>query len=111
MSDIASWFKPLGDRIVIEHLEDPENTTLENIKTLEGLSLVTPETAKTKSAWGRVVAAGPGDFGVGGIFMQMRVSVGDEVLVMKYSGTEFHVDGVPYLCLSQKDILGVRKKS
>jgi chaperonin GroES len=40
----------------------------------------------------------------------MSVKPGDRVLFAKYSGTEYKVDEVEYLILSEKDILGIVQK-
>ena len=37
----------------------------------------------------------------------MHVRAGDKVLFAKYSGTEYKVDDIEYLILSEKDILGI----
>ena len=37
----------------------------------------------------------------------MNVKAGDKVLFAKYGGTEYKVDDVEYLILSEKDILGI----
>ena len=37
----------------------------------------------------------------------VTVSNPDKVLFAKYSGTEFKIDDVEYLILSEKDILGI----
>ena len=37
----------------------------------------------------------------------MQVRAGDTVLFAKYGGTEYRVDDVEYLILSEKDILGI----
>ena len=42
-----------------------------------------------------------------GKLIPMNVQAGDKVLFAKYSGTEFKVDDVEYLILSEKDVLGV----
>jgi chaperonin GroES len=39
----------------------------------------------------------------------MEVKVGDKVLISKYAGTEFKLDGDEYTILSQSDILAVVK--
>jgi chaperonin GroES len=37
----------------------------------------------------------------------MNVKPGDKVLFAKYGGTEYTVDDIAYLILSEKDILGI----
>ena len=53
-----------------------------------------------------VVAVGPGGL-VDGKEVVMTLSVGDRVIVGKYSGTEVKLDGVEYMVVSQSDILAV----
>jgi chaperonin GroES len=91
--------KPLGDRVVIKPAEREE-------KTKGGIFL--PDTAsKERPMEGTVLAAGPGRYDDNGKVIAMNVKAGDKVLFAKYSGTEFKVDDVEYLILSEKDILGI----
>jgi chaperonin GroES len=91
--------KPLGDRVVIKPAEREE-------KTKGGIFL--PDTAsKERPMEGLVVAAGLGRRDDSGKLIEMSVKVGEKVLFAKYSGTEFKIDDVEYLILSEKDILGV----
>jgi chaperonin GroES len=91
--------KPLGDRVVIKPAEREE-------KTKGGIFL--PDTAsKERPMEGTVLAAGEGRRDDSGKLIAMSVRAGDKVLFAKYSGTEFKVDEVEYLILSEKDILGI----
>lgn len=91
--------KPLGDRVVIKPAEREE-------KTKGGIFL--PDTAsKERPMEGTVMAAGEGRRDDSGKLIAMSVRAGDKVVFAKYSGTEFKVDDVEYLILSEKDILGV----
>lgn len=91
--------RPLGDRVVIKPAEREE-------KTKGGIFL--PDTAsKERPMEGTVLAAGEGRRDDNGKLVPMNVAVGDKVLFAKYSGTEFKIDDVEYLILSEKDILGV----
>ena len=85
--------KPLSDRVLVEPNPAEE-------KTAGGLYI--PDTAKEKPLAGKVVAVGPGTSEV-----KMEVSVGDQVLYGKYSGTEINVDGKDYLIMRQNDILAI----
>ena len=71
--------QPLGDRLIVEVLED-EETTISGI--------VLPDTAKEKPQRGRVLAAGPGSRNDKGELIAMEVAVGDEIIFSKYGGTE-----------------------
>jgi chaperonin GroES len=91
--------KPLGDRIVIEVVEENEQ------KTKGGLYI--PDTAKEKSQRGKVVAVGSGRTLDSGSKVAVEVKVGDVVYFAKYGGTEVNVEGVDYTILSERDILAV----
>lgn len=77
MADVK--LKPLGDRVVIEPVEQDE-------KTASGIIL--PETAKEKPQQGKILAVGPGRLDDEGKRVPMDVKVGDMVLFPKYGGTE-----------------------
>jgi chaperonin GroES len=94
-----SALKPLGDRIVIEVVEEAEQ------KTKGGLFV--PDTAKEKSQRGKVVAVGAGRTLDSGTKVAVEVKIGDVVYFAKYGGTEVNVDGVDYTILSERDILAV----
>jgi chaperonin GroES len=94
-----SALKPLGDRIVIEVVEEAEQMT-------KG-GLYIPDTAKEKSQRGKVVAVGSGRTLDSGTKVAVEVKVGDVVYFAKYGGTEVNVDGVDYTILSERDILAV----
>jgi chaperonin GroES len=87
--------QPLGDRVIVEPIEGEEITAS---------GIVLPETAKEKPQRGKVVAAGPGRM-EDGKRMEMDVAEGDTVVYARYAGTEFKLDDVKYLILSEKDIL------
>lgn len=90
--------KPLGDRIVVQPIEQEEQTSL-------GIFL--PETAKEKPQQGRVVAAGPGARKETGERIAMDVKVDDKVLYAKYAGTSIKLDGKELLILKESDILAI----
>ncbi|MFL5327288.1 MAG: co-chaperone GroES [Gemmataceae bacterium] len=88
--------RPLDDRLVVEPLEAEEKTT-------GGILL--PDTAKQKPQRGRIIAAGPGKLRDNGERAVLAVSVGDEVLYGKYSGSEVEVDGKEFKILRESDVL------
>ncbi|PMP75438.1 MAG: co-chaperone GroES [Chloroflexus aggregans] len=91
--------RPLGDRVVVKPVEREE-------KTKTGIFL--PDTAsKERPMEGTVLAVGEGRRDDDGKLIPMSVKVGDRVIFAKYSGTEFKLDDVEYLILSEKDILGI----
>lgn len=90
--------KPLGDRVVVEVLEEEE-------KTVGGIVL--PDTAKEKPQEGKVVAVGTGRLLDNGQKVDLEVSEGDKIIFSKYAGTEVKVDDNEYLILSERDILAI----
>lgn len=89
---------PLGDRVVVQPTQRDEVTKS---------GIVLPDTAKEKPQRGTVIAVGKGRFDEDGERIPMEVSEGDNVLFAKYAGTEFKIDEVEYLILSEKDILAI----
>jgi chaperonin GroES len=91
--------KPLGDRVVIEVIEEAEQ------KTAGGLYV--PDTAKEKSQRGKVIAVGGGKTLDNGSKVAVEVKEGDTVYFAKYGGTEISLEGKNYTILSERDILAV----
>jgi len=90
--------KPLGNRCVIEPIEQEEITAG---------GIVLPETAKEKPQKGTVLAVGDGDRDESGNRIAMDVKKGDTVLFAKYAGTEIKVDGKKLLILRETDLLAI----
>jgi len=90
--------KPLGDRVLVEPVEDKE--------TKKG-GIIIPDTAKEKPTEGIVRALGTGKTDDEGKKLPFEVKVGDRVLVSKYGGTEIKLDGKEFKILNSDDILGV----
>ena len=88
--------KPLGDRLIVEVLDEEE-------QTFSGIVL--PDTAKEKPQRGRVLAVGPGSRDDNGKFVPMDVDKGDEIVFSKYGGTEIRVGTDEYLILRESDVL------
>ena len=93
---MAISIKPLGNRIVVEPIEEEEITAG---------GIVLPETAKEKPQKGKVLAVGPGERNDKGEYMSLEVEEGDTVLFAKYSGTEVKYDGKKLLIMRENDIL------
>ncbi len=93
---MAISIKPLGNRIVVEPIEQEEITAG---------GIVLPETAKEKPQKGEVLAVGPGERNEKGDYMPLEVEEGDTVLFAKYSGTEIKYDGKKLLIMRENDIL------
>ncbi|MFB4168654.1 co-chaperone GroES [Virgibacillus sp. JSM 102003] len=90
--------KPLGDRVVIELVEQEE-------KTASGIVL--PDSAKEKPQEGNVVAVGSGRVTDNGERVALEVSEGDRIVFSKFAGTEVKYSGTEYLILRENDILAV----
>ena len=95
---MALNLKPLGNRVLIEPIEQEEMTAG---------GIVLPETAKEKPQQGMILAIGPGGRDENGKRIAMDVAAGDKVLFAKYSGTEVKIDGKKLLILREDDILAV----
>jgi chaperonin GroES len=93
---MALNLQPLGDRLIVEVLEEEETTSS---------GIVLPDTAKEKPQRGRVLAVGPGGRDEDGEFVKMEVEEGDEVVFSKYGGTEIKVGADEYLILRESDVL------
>ena len=95
---MAMNLKPLGDRVVIEPLEQEEVTAS---------GIVLPETAKEKPQKGKILAVGPGARDEEGKRIAMDVKPGDSVLFAKYAGTEINIESKKVLILKETDILAI----
>ena len=90
--------KPLGDRVLVEAVEEKE--------TKKG-GIIIPESAKEKPMESIVVALGTGKTDDNGKKVAFEVKKGDRILVSKYGGTEIKLDGKEYKILNSDDILAV----
>jgi chaperonin GroES len=83
-------FKPLGDRLLVERVEEATTTAS---------GIIIPDNAKEKPSEGKVLAIGS---------EVEEVKEGDVVVFGKYSGTELVLDGKEYLVLDVSDVLGIK---
>ena len=90
--------KPIGDRILVEPVEEKE---------VKKGGIIIPDTAKEKPQEGKVIALGTGKVNEDGKKVEFTVKKGDKVLISKYGGTEIKVDGESYLIMREDDILGI----
>jgi len=88
--------RPLDDRVVVKPVEAEERTAG---------GIVLPDTAKEKPQRGKVVSIGPGKLLDSGERGNLSVSVGDEVIYGKYSGTDIELEGDEVKILRETDIL------
>ena len=95
----GSKLRPLGDRLIVEPIEQEEITAG---------GIILPETAKEKPQEGKVIAVGPGLRDDDGKYIPMDVKVGDRVLFAKYGGTEVKLsEDEKLLVLKQSDVLAI----
>jgi chaperonin GroES len=83
-------FKPLGARVMVKEVEREQTTES---------GIVLPDTAKEKPQNAEVVTVG--------VHEDVKVSVGDVVVVRKYAGTEVKLDGEDHRIVDTEDILGM----
>jgi chaperonin GroES len=97
---MALNIKPLGDRILVEPVEEKE---------VKKGGIIIPDTAKEKPSESIVVALGTGKTDDNGKKIPFEVKKGDRVLTSKYGGTDlpFKVDGKEYKIVSSDDLLAV----
>ena len=95
---MALKVKPLGDRVLVEPIEEAE--------TKKG-GIIIPDSAKEKPQESKIIALGTGKTDDDGKKVPFEVKKGDTVLTNKYGGTEIKLDGVEYKILNQDDILAV----
>jgi len=95
---MAMKVKPLGDRVLVEPVEEKE---------VKKGGIIIPDSAKEKPQEGKVVALGTGKTDDNGKKVPFEVKVGDRVLVSKYGGTEVKLHDKDYKLLSSDDILAI----
>src|SRR5216684_93204 len=74
---MATHLKPLGDRVLVEPVEEKE---------VKKGGVIIPDTAKEKPTEGIVRAVGPGKLDEDGKRIPIEVKEGDRVLITKYGG-------------------------
>ena len=90
--------KPLGDRVLVEPVEEKE---------VKKGGIIIPDTAKEKPTEGLIIALGTGKTDDNGKKVPFEVKKGDRVLVSKYGGTEIKLDGREYKIFSSDDLLAI----
>ena len=93
MKEYTMAFEPLKDRLLVIREEQSNQTA-------SGLYI--PDTAKEKPLEGKVTAVGPDAIEDG-------INVGDTVVFANFSGMEITIEGVDYLILLSKEVLGLIK--
>lgn len=95
---MAVNIKPLGDRVLVEPVEEKE---------VKKGGIIIPDTAKEKPMEAIVVALGTGKTNDKGEKVPFEVKKGDRVLISKYGGTEVKIEDKEYKILNSEDILAV----
>ena len=95
---MALNIKPLGDRLLVEPIEEKE---------VKKGGIIIPDSAKEKPQEGIIVALGTGKTDDDGKKVAFEVKKGDRVLVSKYGGTEIKIDGKEYKIFSSDDLLAI----
>ncbi len=95
---MAMNVKPLGDRVLVEPVEEKE---------VKKGGIIIPDSAKEKPTEGIIIALGTGKTDDDGKKIPFEVKKGDRVLVSKYGGTEIKLDGKEYKILNSDDLLAV----
>lgn len=90
--------RPLHDRVLVKRLEEEEQ--------VRG-GIIIPDAAKEKPQEAEVVAVGPGKLQENGERSPLDVSVGDRVLIGKYSGSDIKIDDEDMVILREDEILAV----
>ena len=91
-----SKIQPLADRVLVKAAA-AEETTVGGI--------IIPDSAKEKPLRGEVLAVGNGTKDE-----EMILKPGDQVLYVKYAGTELEFEGEKYLIMRQSDVLAKIEK-
>jgi chaperonin GroES len=90
--------KPLGDRVLVEPIEEPEVTPT-------GIAI--PETAREVPTEGVVIELGTGRTDKEGRKLPFEIKPGDHVLLKKYGGTEVELEDKVFKMVQADDILAV----
>ena len=92
--------RPLGDRVLVEPIEEKEQTVG---------GIIIPDAAKEKPMQGKVIAVGK-KTDKDGKELAFDVKVGDTVLLPKYGGTEVKLGEQKLQLVREEDLLGVLEK-
>ena len=95
---VQTKLKPLGNRVLVKRLEQDEK--------LKG-GIILPDTAKKKQETATVVAIGTGKKDKAGKPIPFPVTVGDKILMEKYTGQEVTLDGEELIILRADDIIAI----
>lgn len=94
--------EPIGNFLVLKRRVVSDRT--------EG-GLILPEQAQGTSNVAEVLAVGPGLFSADGTRQPMQTSVGDTVIIDKFSGQPITVEGEEVLVARETEVIGVFRKA
>ena len=92
--------RPLGDRVLVEPIEEKEQTVG---------GIIIPDSAKEKPMQGKVIAVGK-KLDKDDKEITFDVKKGDTVLLPKYGGTEVKLGDKKLQLVREEDLLGVIEK-
>jgi len=92
-------FQPLGNRLLVQMIENQEE------KSKGGIYI--PQGAQERSQIGKVIAVGPGERRPDGTTIPADIKPGDIVVLGKYSGATLSLEGTTYMVLHGDEVLGV----
>ena len=92
--------EPLGDRIVLLHIDEGEQ---------QYGSIIVPDMGKEKPEMGTVMAVGEGRVTNNGAIIKNQLEEGQIVMVPKFGAQTVVVEGETYIIASENDVLGIIK--
>jgi len=95
---MAIHLKPLGDRVLVQPVEEKE---------LKKGGVIIPDTAKEKPTEGIVRAVGTGKRDEEEKKIPIEVKEGDRVMITNFGGTEIRLDDKDYKILNCEDVLAI----
>lgn len=95
---MASKIQPLGQRVIVERLEEEEQSAG---------GIIIPDSAKEKPQEAVVIALGTGGKDEDGNDFKFTVKKKDKVLISKYGGTDIKLNNKDMLILNESDILAI----
>lgn len=101
-SQVAN-FEPISDRCLVQRVTAPEEVKIG--------SIVVPTAAREKPLEAVVLAVGPGKLTDNGVRHPFAFSVGDTILIGRYSGTEVTLDNKEYLILNESEVFGILRRA
>ena len=89
---------PIYDRVLVRPVKPQEVTSG---------GIIIPDSAKEKPSQGEVLDVGTGKVTSNGVVIPIQVTVGQNVLYSKHSGTTVSMNNEEVVLLNETDILGI----